>query len=86
MPNGHGGYRKPEHPAPASGPGRLSKRTDGGPGQKLANYTGLDYGCVILDVVAVGIGAMTQMLQGLSAQDTTGALAQLYSAAMTRGV
>lgn len=29
MANGHGGYRKPEHPAAASGPGRLSKRTDG---------------------------------------------------------
>ena len=26
-----GGYRKPERPASASGPGRLSKRTDGGP-------------------------------------------------------
>ena len=27
----HGGYRKPEHPAPVSGPGSLSARTDGGP-------------------------------------------------------
>lgn len=27
----HGGYRRPEHPAPVSGPGALSQRTDGGP-------------------------------------------------------
>lgn len=26
-----GGYREPENPAPVSGPGRLSQRTDGGP-------------------------------------------------------
>src|SRR2546428_10516428 len=32
MAGGHGGYRQPEHPAPVSGPGALSKRTDGGPG------------------------------------------------------
>lgn len=39
-----GGYRKPTNPAPASGPGRLSRRTDGGPGQKLMVASGLDYG------------------------------------------
>lgn len=27
----HGGYRKPAHPAPVSGPGAQSRRTDGGP-------------------------------------------------------
>jgi hypothetical protein len=27
--NGHGGYRKPANPAPVSGPGAHSKRTDG---------------------------------------------------------
>ena len=32
MPNGHGGYRRPANPAPVSGPGKLSRRTDGGPG------------------------------------------------------
>lgn len=26
----HGGYRKPSNPAPVSGPGALSRRTDGG--------------------------------------------------------
>lgn len=36
MANGHGGYRKPTSPAPVSGPGSLSQRTDGGPGAKAA--------------------------------------------------
>lgn len=36
MANGHGGYRKPRNPAPVSGPGALSRRTDGGPGSKQA--------------------------------------------------
>jgi len=31
-----GGYRKPGNPAPVSGPGKLSRRTDGGPGSKQA--------------------------------------------------
>lgn len=31
-----GGYRKPANPAPVSGPGRLSRRTDGGAGSKQA--------------------------------------------------
>lgn len=29
-----GGYRQPGSPAPVSGPGALSKRTDGGPGKQ----------------------------------------------------
>lgn len=29
MANGHGGYRRPTNPAPVSGPGALSRRTDG---------------------------------------------------------
>lgn len=44
MADGHGGARTPEHPAPASGPGRLSQRTDGGPAQKMREMTGLPYG------------------------------------------
>lgn len=41
-----GGYRKPTNPAPVSGPGALSQRTDGGPGDKqAARYiSGLPYG------------------------------------------
>jgi len=31
MAEGRGGYRKPRRPAPTSGPGALSRRTDGGP-------------------------------------------------------
>ena len=31
MANGHGGERTPAHPAPVSGPGAYSARTDGGP-------------------------------------------------------
>jgi len=44
MSNGHGGPRTPQNPAPASGPGRLSKRTDGGPSQKVMLQSGGDYG------------------------------------------
>lgn len=44
MADGHGGHRTPANPAPASGPGRLSKRTDGGPGQKVMLQSGGDYG------------------------------------------
>jgi len=44
--NGHGGYRKPNSPAPVSGPGQLSKRTDGGPvdGQPVQDVGGFEYG------------------------------------------
>lgn len=38
----HGGYRKPASPAPVSGPGRLSARTDGGPTNPIP--PGGDYG------------------------------------------
>jgi hypothetical protein len=39
-----GGYRKPENPAPVSGPGALSQRTDGGPSQPATYISGLPYG------------------------------------------
>lgn len=44
MANGHGGARTPSSPAPVSGPGALSKRTDGGPGQPVRVPTGGAYG------------------------------------------
>jgi hypothetical protein len=44
MANGHGGYRKPENPAPVSGPGSLSRRTDGGPQQVNASLPDARYG------------------------------------------
>lgn len=40
----HGGYRKPAHPAPVSGPGAHSRRTDGGPAQVISTMGGQDYG------------------------------------------
>ena len=43
-----GGYRQPNNPAPVSGPGMLSKRTDGGAidgmTQPVKDYTGGEYG------------------------------------------
>lgn len=45
MANGHGGKRTPANPAPVSGPGALSQRTDGKPGtQSPLPITGGDYG------------------------------------------
>lgn len=42
MADGHGGYRRPSNPAPVSGPGKLSRRTDGRQPQMIAS--GGDYG------------------------------------------
>src|SRR5438552_2249541 len=39
-----GGYRQPSSPAPVSGPGALSQRTDGGPSQPIRVPTGGQYG------------------------------------------
>ena len=41
---GKGGYQPPAHPAPVSGPGALSARTDGGPGQPVRNLSDAQYG------------------------------------------
>jgi len=43
---GKGGYQRPTSPAPVSGPGSLSQRTDGGPADKKAarHISGLPYG------------------------------------------
>lgn len=40
----HGGKRTPSNPAPVSGPGRMSRRTDGGPQQTTVPMTGMGYG------------------------------------------
>ncbi len=42
MANGHGGYRRPANPAPVSGPGAHSKRTDGK--QPVMALPNADYG------------------------------------------
>ena len=39
-----GGYRAPSNPAPVSGPGALSQRTDGAPTQGAKYISGLPYG------------------------------------------
>ena len=39
-----GGYRKPSNPAPISGPGALSQRTDGNATQSATYMAGLPYG------------------------------------------
>jgi hypothetical protein len=47
-PDNRGGYRQPNNPAPVSGPGMLSKRTDGGAidgmTQPIQDYIGGEYG------------------------------------------
>lgn len=43
-PEGRGGYRAPSNPAPVSGPGALSQRTDGAPTQGAKYISGLPYG------------------------------------------
>lgn len=44
MADGHGGYRRPTNPAPVSGPGALSRRTDGGPGNPVRDLPNAKYG------------------------------------------
>jgi hypothetical protein len=39
-----GGYQKPSKPAPVSGPGRLARRTDGGPAQPVRELPNAQYG------------------------------------------
>lgn len=41
---GRGGYQAPANPAPVSGPGALSARTDGGAGQPIRLAPGGEYG------------------------------------------
>lgn len=44
MGDNRGGYRKPANPAPVSGPGALSQRTDGSPSQPATYIPGLPQG------------------------------------------
>lgn len=59
MANGHGGHRTPANPAPVSGPGALSQRTDGGPTQAPMLATGGPYGSR-QDMEAIQTGAPMQ--------------------------
>lgn len=59
-----GGPRTPTNPAPVSGPGALSRRTDGGPGkQPIRTPTGMPYG---------EGGALTQLQQAIPLAATPG--------------
>jgi hypothetical protein len=58
----HGGYRRPDNPAPVSGPGRLSRRTDGGPQQNVAQLPNARY----------GEGAEFEALQAAAPMSATG--------------
>ena len=42
--SGRGGYQAPNNPAPVSGPGAMSQRTDGGPGQAIQRLGNAKYG------------------------------------------
>jgi hypothetical protein len=42
--SGRGGYQAPNNPAPVSGPGAMSQRTDGGPGQPIRQLGDAKYG------------------------------------------
>jgi hypothetical protein len=44
MARGRGGYQRPSNPAPVSGPGALSQRTDGGPSQPIREIPAEQYG------------------------------------------
>lgn len=62
MANGHGGYRKPANPAPVSGPGKYSRRTDGGPAQVISAAPNQPYG-------EAGQQRMAQRLAPMGAAD-----------------
>lgn len=71
MANGRGGYRPPAQPAPTSGPGSLSRRTDGGPASKKqplqrlsdagygeqAEFRGIQQGAPMRQAQAPGVAA-----------------------------
>lgn len=63
MANGHGGYRKPTNPAPVSGPGAHSQRTDGQ--QPVMTLPNAQY----------GEGQQFQQIQQGASVPQTGALA-----------
>lgn len=63
-----GGYRRPANPAPVSGPGALSARTDGGPTQPVMVAPGGEYGSR-QEMEAIQSGADMQGTAGPSAAD-----------------
>lgn len=76
----HGGYRRPSNPAPVSGPGANSRRTDGQPIRDLPNadygenatFTSLQQQAPLAGAGGAatgGGGAVTDMLAGLTGLD-----------------
>lgn len=65
MSNGHGGYRRPSHPAAVSGPGAHSRRTDGAPVMDLPdakygeakNFDQIQHGAQMGSAAASGTAA-----------------------------
>lgn len=70
MANGHGGKRRPRNPAVVSGPGKMSRRTDGGPQQVQAQMTGMNYGenKDFMDIQSSAPLAATPSVSGVSSQ------------------
>lgn len=74
---GRGGYQAPANPAPVSGPGALSRRTDGGPTQPIRNIQSNSYGeGVELRNLQAGapMAATPAPAQGLTPADLAGLL------------
>lgn len=76
---GKGGYQAPNNPAPVSGPGALSRRTDGGPGQPIRVPTGGSYGDAQqlqqlqqAQPLAQSPGGAAGLLQGLNIPEVIG--------------
>lgn len=73
MANGHGGYRKPANPAPVSGPGQHSRRTDG---QPIMDMPAENYGdAEDMRQIQSGATMATDAAQGPRGPDPMAALA-----------
>lgn len=84
--NGHGGQRTPANPAPVSGPGALSARTDGGPTSPPPMRGDGSYGDSA-DMESIQGGASTQAPAGPGARDLVplGAPSQAPTEPVTAG-
>lgn len=85
----NGGYRQPSNPAPVSGPGAMSQRTDGGPAQQGARYmAGGAYGdgqaMMDLQQSAPMAATRTPQTQGQRAVPRPGAVPVPFSAPTQR--
>ena len=73
----HGGYRRPEHPAPTSGPGALSRRTDGH--QPIRVQNDQEYGDRKKAVAQQQAAPLPQQQMAPAADIPSGGTAQPYS-------